>query len=354
MLYFLLIDCFLFQIHFVLLGVDLPFAVVGMLLECGRNGAGELVHVDHEVFKLGEFGETDGDIDGFALKGNAWLFRRPNECIAVVEVVEVEAEPFQIGEVADFHRDGTCEVIVVELKTTELRQLAYLVADATLQLIEMDVQFLQILQGVDLFRNTTMDEVVAEVEELKFGEVLDARGDPAVVLQLATIDIVVAEVETGDMPHQFLYLAIEDKYIFRTDGDTEPFRDGLAIFTPVGVVVPAFAIGGLVDGDKCLAFGLILSHMDFADLIMLNHFHQFLYGRLVERFLLNFDDGMRVFYFDGFRACGGTELTTGLVKHSIDFGLVGDEVDVFHCVMLFNGYYFLCFVIAHFDDVYTS
>lgn len=94
MLYFLLIDCFLFQIHFVLLGVDLPFAEVGMLLEGGGDGAGELVHVDHEVLQFGKFGETGGDIDGFALKGNARLFRRPDECISVVEVVEVEAEPF--------------------------------------------------------------------------------------------------------------------------------------------------------------------------------------------------------------------------------------------------------------------
>ena len=351
MLYFLLIDYLLFQIHFVLLGVDLPFAVVGMLLEGGGDGAGELVHVDHEVFKLGKFGETGGDVDRFALKGNARLFRRPDECISVVEVVEVEAEPFQIGEAPDFYRDGPREVVVVELKATKFLQLANLGADATFQLVEMDVQFFQVLQGVYLFRNTTMDEVVAEVEELKFGEVLDARGDPAVVLQLATIDIVVAEVETGDMPHQFLYLAIEDKYIFRTDGDTEPFRDGLAIFTPVGVVVPAFAIGGLVDGDKCLAFGLILAHMDFADLIMLNHFHQFLCGWLMDGFLFDFDDGMRVFYFDGFRACGDAELVACLVKHCVDLGLIGDDVSISHCILLFNGYYFLSFVITHLDDV---
>lgn len=193
MLYFLLIDCFLFQIHFVLLGVDLPFAVVRVLFESCRYGAGELVHVDHEVLQLGKFSETGGDVDRLALKSNAWLFRRPNERIAVVEVVEVEAEPFQIGEAADFYRDGTCEVVMVELKTTKFLQLAYFGADATFQLIEMDVQFFQILQGIDLIRNTAMDKVVAEVEELKFGEVLDARGDAAVVLQLATVDIVVAE-----------------------------------------------------------------------------------------------------------------------------------------------------------------
>lgn len=304
MLYFLLIDCFLFQIHFVLLGVDLPFAVVGMLLEGGGDGAGELVHVDHEVFKLGKFGETGGDVDRFALKSNAWLFRRPNEHIAVVEVVEVEAEPFQIGEAPDFYRDGPREVVVVELKATKFLQLANFGADATFQLVEMDVQFFQVLQGVYLFRNTTMDEVVAEVEELKFGEVLDARGDPAVVLQLATIDIIVAEVETGDMAHQFPYLAPVDKYIFRTDGDTEPFRDGLVVLAPVGIVVPAFAIGGLVDSDKSLALGLIFAHLDFADFIMLNHFHQFLCCRLMDGFLLNFDDSMRVFYFDRFRHVG--------------------------------------------------
>lgn len=221
---------------------------------------------------------------------------------------------------------------MVELKTTELLQLAYLVADATLQLVEMDVQFFKFLQRIDLIGNTTVDEVVAEVEELKFGEVFDARGDAAVVLQLATVDIVVAEVETGDMPHQFLYLAFIEKYIFRTDGDTEPFRDGLVILTPVGVVVPAFAIGGLVDGDKSLALGLILAHMDFADLIMLNHFHQFLYGRFMDGFLFDFDDGMRVFDFDRFRACGDTELVADLVKHSVDFGLATDDVKLFHCI----------------------
>lgn len=344
----------LFQCHLVLLGVDLPFAVVVMLLESCGNGAGELVHVDHEVLQLGEFGETDGDIDGFALKGNARPFRRPDECISVVEVVEVEAEPFQIGEAPDFCRDGPCEVVVVELESTELHQLAYFGADATFQLIEMDVQFFQVLQGIDLIRNMAMDKVVAEVEELKFGEVLDARGDAAVVLQLATVDIVVAEVETGDMPHQFFYLAFMEKYIFRTDGDTVPFRNGLVVLTPVGVVVPAFAIGGLVDGDKSLALGLILAHMDFADLIMLNHFHQFLCCRLMDGFLFDFDDSMRVFDFDRFRACWDAELAADLVKHSVDFSLIGDDVSISHCILLFNGYYFLSFVIAHLDDVNAS
>lgn len=344
----------LFQCHLVLLGVDLPFAVVGMLLESCRYGAGELVHVDHEVLQLGEFGKTDGDIDGFALKGNARLFRRPDECISVVEVVEVEAEPFQIGEAPDFYRDGPREVVVVELKATKFLQLANFGADATFQLVEMDVQFFQVLQGVYFFRNTTMDEVVAEVEELKFGEVLDARGDAAVVLQLATVDIVVAEVETGDMPHQFFYLAFMEKYIFRTDGDTVPFRNGLVVLTPVGVVVPAFAIGGLVDGDKSLALGLIFAHMDFADLIMLNHFHQFLCCRLMDGFLFDFDDSMRVFDFDRFRACWDAELTTCLVKNGVNLGLVGDDVSISHCILLFNGYYFLSFVIAHLDDVNAS
>lgn len=332
MLYFLLIDCFLFQIHFVLLGVDLPFAVVRVLLESCGDGAGELVHVDHEVLQLGKFGETGGDVDRFALKGNAGLFRRPNECIAVVEVVEVEAEPFQIGEAADFYRDGTREVVVVELETAEILQVTDFVADASFQLIEMDVQFLQVFQGVYLFRNTTMDKVVAEVEELEFGEVFDTRGDAAVVLQLATVDIVVAEVETGDMAHQFLYLAFIEKYIFRTDGDTEPFRDGLVVLTPVAVVVPAFAVGGLVDGDKSFALGLILAHLDFADFIMLNHFHQFLCGWLMDGFLFDFDDSMRVFDFDRFRACGDTELAADLVKHSVDFGLATDDVNLFHCI----------------------
>lgn len=221
---------------------------------------------------------------------------------------------------------------MVELKTTELLQLAYLVADATLQLVEMDVQFFKFLQRIDLIGNTTVDEVVAEVEELKFGEVFDARGDAAVVLQLATVDIVVAEVETGDMPHQFFYLAFMEKYIFRTDGDTEPFRDGLVVLTPVGVVVPAFAIGGLVDDNKSLALGLIFAHMDFADSIMLNHFHQFLCGWLMDGFLFDFDDGMRVFDFDRFRACGDTELVADLVKHSVDFGLATDDVKLFHCI----------------------
>lgn len=351
MLYFLLIDCFLFQIHFVLLGVDLPFAVVGVLFEGGGDCAGKLVHVDHEVFQLGEFGEIGGDVDGLNFHG---LAIADNGCIAVVEVVEVEAEPFQIGEAPDFCRDGPCEVVVVELESTELLQLAYFGTDATFQLIEMDVQFFQVLQGIDLIRNTAMDKVVAEVEELKFGEIFDTRGNAAVVLQLATIDIVVTEVETCDVAHQFLYLAFLDKYKFRTDGDTEPFRDRLVVLTPVGVVVPTFSVGCLVDGDKSLALGLIFAHLDFTDFIMLNHFHQFLCCRLVERFLLNFDDSMRVFDFDRFRACWDAELAACLVKHCVDFGLVGDDVSISHCILLFNGYYFLSFVIAHLDDVNAS
>ena len=56
-----------------------------------------------------------------------------------------------------------------------------------------------------LFRS---DKVVAEVKELKFGEVLDARGDAAVVLQLATIDIIVPRTLRQRRTHNFIYCSL--------------------------------------------------------------------------------------------------------------------------------------------------
>ena len=160
------------QSLFVLLGVDLPFAVFGVLLEGSGDGAGELVRVDHEVFQLGEFGKAGRDVDGLDFYGFAIT---DAGCVAVVKVVDMEAEPFHVGEVADFSRDGACEVVVVKLEATEFLELANLGADASLQLVELKVQLFQVLKAIDFVGDMAMDEIVAEAEEFEFGEVFDAR-----------------------------------------------------------------------------------------------------------------------------------------------------------------------------------
>lgn len=153
-----------------------------------------------------------------------------------------------------------------------------------------------------------------------------------------------AKFKSGDVTHDVHNLAFVCEDVIGSHGNAKPFGDGHLCLAPVCVFVPAFAVGSLVDGYEGIALGLVLAHMEFVDTG--DFLFDFFLVRFTEKFLFDFNDGERFVYFDRFRACGDAELAVGLVKHGFDFGLVDDDVSVFHCVLLLWRVLFVAFIVS--------